>query len=311
MKIPELLSEKNSSLTDAGLQHTWDSTSLGAFKNCPRKYYYQIIHGWRSRGESIHLKFGLVYHSALEEYDQHIAAGDTFASAQRAAVRNVLESCYDKETNIYWDGHGDRNKNTETLLRAVIWYTEHFKDDILSTVILANGRAAVELSFTMESGYQWGDMEIMLCGHLDRVVDMGGALYILDRKTTKNSISDHFYAPFFIDNQISLYSWAGTTVLDRPVSGVMIDAMQTAVGFSRFDRAIIKKSKPILEEWHQDLGYWLNNAAGCAEEQQWPMNDKSCFLCDFKQVCRKPPSLRQAELETHFHQLVWDPLERR
>jgi hypothetical protein len=52
------------------LQFAWDSTSLGYLKECPRKYYYTMIEGWRGRGESVHLRFGQEYHAALEHYDR-------------------------------------------------------------------------------------------------------------------------------------------------------------------------------------------------------------------------------------------------
>ena len=51
------------------LQIAWDSTSLKDLI-CPRKYYYQMIEGWRPKGESVHLKFGIHYHDALELYDK-------------------------------------------------------------------------------------------------------------------------------------------------------------------------------------------------------------------------------------------------
>lgn len=54
-------------------QVAWDSTSLGLFKECPRKYYYEIILGWRPKGTSVHLKFGQLYHAGMEAYD-HFAA---------------------------------------------------------------------------------------------------------------------------------------------------------------------------------------------------------------------------------------------
>ena len=50
------------------IQFAWDSTSLGLIKTCPRLYQYTMIDGWGHRGESIHLKFGIEYHHALEFY---------------------------------------------------------------------------------------------------------------------------------------------------------------------------------------------------------------------------------------------------
>jgi hypothetical protein len=57
-------------LPDTQIQYAWDSTSLGWLKTCPRLYQYSMLEGWRSRGESVHLKFGQLYHSGLELYDK-------------------------------------------------------------------------------------------------------------------------------------------------------------------------------------------------------------------------------------------------
>src|SRR5262245_38069773 len=51
------------------IQYAWDSTSLGWLKECPRKYSYHMLEGWRSKGAQINLEFGGLYHEALEAYD--------------------------------------------------------------------------------------------------------------------------------------------------------------------------------------------------------------------------------------------------
>lgn len=311
MSIPDLLSERNSSLLDSGLQHAWDSTSLGSLKECPRKYYYQIIQGWRSRGESIHLEFGLYYHSALETYDKEIAHGRTHSEAQREMVRRALKDCWRPKLSAPWHFLQDKNKNQWTLIRAIVWYTEHFKNDVLETYILANGEPAVELSFTFDSGLELDNHPISLCGHLDKIVTMGEDPYVTDKKTTGSTLGDYYYSRFNVDNQFTLYSIAGKVIFDTPVKGVIVDALQSAGGFSRFGRNIQTRSKPIIEEWWMDLEVWLGMASMYARQRRWPKNDKSCFLCDYKRVCASPPSLREGILKTDFFKYTWDPLERR
>lgn len=83
----------------ANFQIAWDSTSLGLLKECPRKYYYTIILGYKPKRESVHLKFGLLYHGALEAYD-HFACSigkldgnltnDEHNTATRAALRRAF-----------------------------------------------------------------------------------------------------------------------------------------------------------------------------------------------------------------------------
>jgi hypothetical protein len=76
------------------LQFAWDSTSLGYLKECPRKYFYTIVEGWRGKGQSVHLEFGGLYHKALEEYDKLRAREDPHDETLAAVVSHVLWASY-------------------------------------------------------------------------------------------------------------------------------------------------------------------------------------------------------------------------
>jgi len=297
------------SFTLPGLQLAIDSTSLGAFKTCPKYYYYTIILGYVSRSTKIDLIFGLLYHASLEWFDHKISEGMDYEDAINSTVRRVLELTWDKKLNrpIEMD---DANKNRANLLRSVIWYLDQFKDDQIPTVILANGKPAVELSFRFELDFKSSTNEpYLICGHLDRVVEWGNTKKILDRKTTRHTLDDKYYAQFSPHNQFSLYDFAGPIVFGIPTSGIVVDAAQIAVTFSRFERREIPRVPAIREEWHKDLKFWLGLMDKCAQEQHWPMNDKACFMCEFKSVCSKPESLREPFLKGQFDQRIWNPLE--
>jgi hypothetical protein len=297
------------SQTLPGLQLAIDSTSLGAFKTCSKYYYYTIIHGYISRSTKIDLLFGLLYHASLEWFDHKIAEGMEYEEAIKSTVRRVLELTWDKEKNkpIEMD---DANKNRPNLLRTVIWYLDKFKDDQIPTVILANGKPAVELSFRFELDFKSSTNEpYLMCGHLDRVVEWGNSKKILDRKTTRHTLDDKYYSQFSPHNQFSLYDFAGPIVFGVNTSGIVVDAAQIAVTFSRFERREISRVPAIREEWYKDLKYWLGQMDLCAQTQHWPQNDKACFMCEFKSVCSKPESLRKSFLDGQFDKRIWNPLQ--
>lgn len=291
-----------------GLQLAVDSTSLGAFKVCPKYYYYTIIHGFVSRKTSIDLLFGLLYHASLEWYDHKRTEGMDHEEAVRSTTRRMLELTWDKKLNKPLEME-DANKSRVNLLRTVIWYLDHFKDDPLETVILANGKPAVELSFRFELDLKASTGETyMLCGHFDRVVKYGMGNRILDRKTTRHTLDEKYYAQFSPHNQFSLYDFAGPIVSGVSTAGIIVDATQIAVNFSRFERKEIPRVPALREEWYGDLKYWLGQMDYCAREQHWPLNDKSCFMCEFKGICSKPESLRMQFLEGTFNKRIWDPM---
>jgi hypothetical protein len=296
-------------LPSSQVQFAWDSTSLGWLKECPRKYQYSMIEGWRGIHESVHLRFGLHYHSALEAYDRHRTEGLDHDSALNLVVHKTLL--------VTWGSEGPwapdhPSKNRENLIRSIIWYCDHFADDSAATVILANGKPAVELSFKME--LDWGpssSQPYLLCGHLDRVVTFTGGTYVMDRKTTASTIGSSYFDQYDPDNQMSLYSLAAKVIYKTPVQGVIIDGVQVASGFSRFSRGFTYRTEAQLQEWLLDTRHWLALAEHYAARGHWPMNDKSCHHfggCVFRKVCSKSPEFRDRFLESDFHRVPWNPL---
>ena len=297
-------------------QFAWDSTSLGELKTCPQKYFLSVVQGWVPRLRSVHLTFGLVYHSAGEHYEHAKARGLAHDAAVLVAVRHTLEATWNAALGrpVEMD---DQYKNRETLVRTVVWHLDQFREDALETVILGDGRPAIELSFRFETTYQAPNGQpYILCGHLDRLATMQGHTYVVDKKTTKHTLEgvsgSAFYATFSPDNQMSLYSFASKIVYQTPVSGVIIDAAQIAVSFSRFQRGFVSRTESQLAEWYDDLGWWLAVAKSYAEAGKWPMNDKACGNyggCPFRSICSKPPEARETWLKATFARRVWDPLQ--
>lgn len=282
------------------VQFAWNSTSLGWLKTCPRLYQYSMLLQLRSKGESAHITFGLHYHAALEHYDHKRAAGAEHEDAMRSALLKALTDSFGWESD-------HNTKNRPYLIRSVVWYLEEFRSDQAKTVILADGKPAVELTFSFEVEHG-----LMLCGHLDRVVDLMEGRYVMDRKTTASTISSYYFDKYEMDNQMSLYTLAGQTILKSPVKGVIIDAAQIAVGFTRFERGMTYRTSEQLEEWLRDFYFWTSQANRFAETDFWPMNDTACDKyggCVFRQVCSKSPSVRDSILATNFQKIDYNPLE--
>lgn len=311
------MEQRNSSFstTSPNLQIAWDSTSLGTLKECPRKYYYTMVLGYVPRAENVHLSFGQKYHAALETYDHERSAGKDHVAAMRAAVRRVLIDTRVELPGGGWKPWdlGDPNKNRHTLLRTVIWYLEEFgEDDSIKTIQLHNGKPAVELSFRFETDFHsLGGESFLICGHLDRVGEFGGQTYIIDRKTTKNTISEDFFKKFRPDNQMSVYDLAGTVAFGIRTAGIIIDGAQIAVTFSRFLRGFTDRSDEDRAETYADFGYWVGQAEIHARNNYWPKNDKSCDNyggCPFRPVCSKSESSRDLWLRGKYVKRTWDPL---
>jgi len=289
-------------LPQTKIQFAWDSTSLGWYKTCPRLYYYSMILGYRSRSTSVHLDFGIWYHSALELYDKITFQGVGHEEALRKVVRKTLQDTFGWES--------DHVKNRFTLIRSIIWYLDEFAADPAQTHRLASGEPAVELSFRLPISH-----DLWLSGHLDRVVNYAGDAFVMDRKTTTTTPSAYYFDQYTPDNQMSLYTLAAQIVYKAPVKGVIIDAAQIAVGFTRFERGFAYRTEAMLEDWLEETKMWVAQAQSAAAnpvERSFPMNDKACSMyggCTFRRICSKDPRVRQTFLDSEFTKdNPWNPL---
>lgn len=310
-------------LPGTNILYAWSSTTLGLLKECPRKFQYTVIDGWQARDESIHLRFGIEYHHALQDY----AVARTDGASHEDAIRHSVRALHAR----VFDWNPDRNtragkyKNRETILGLVVDYLDHFgADDPAATYILDDGSPAVELTFKFELDWgpqsDWGRstnaQPYLLCGHLDRVVNFHDDLYVMDRKTSISTIGSYYMDQWTPSNQMTLYSLAGKVMLNQPVKGVIIDAAQVLLEKpNAFARGFAYRTEDQLSEWLVDLRYFLREAEDFAAAGYWPQNDTACNKfggCPFREVCSASPAVRESYLAARFdrvtdNQAAWNP----
>jgi hypothetical protein len=293
-------------LPGTSIQYAWDSTSIGYLKTCPRLYQYTMVEGWTQKHESVHLRFGIEFHKAIQDYEMSRAVG----IGHEESVHDVASATLGRTVD--WQSDHP-NKNRATLLRTIVWYFEHYKDDPARTYVLANGKPAVEVNFRVALDFGISAHQpYLLCGHLDRIVTFNDEIFVIDHKTTTATPSSHAFDKYDPDNQMSVYSFAAGAVLHSPIRGVIIDLVQVLVDSNKFVRGFTYRTKDQLDEWIRDLRYWLLLAEVFATEGQWPMNDTACDKfggCRFREVCSKSPHVRERFLHSTFEKgKPWNPL---
>ena len=319
-------------LPRTNIQFAWDSTSIGYLKTCPQLYKYTMIDGWVPKDDSVHLRFGIEYHQALQDYDMLVANGTDRDTAIHIVVKDLLARTY--EWQVDQETKAGKYKNRNTLVQLVIDYLDHFAADPVETYIMSNGKPAVELSFRFELAFgpeQAGDLQFdeysnevhpqpyILCGHLDKVVSFNDQLLVMDHKTTTTTPSQYYFKQYEPNNQMSLYTLAGQIVLDTPIKGVCISAAQIKLAEPNvFVRGFTYRTKDQIEEWLDDLTMWLVAAESYAKSNYWPKNDTACDKfggCKFRDICSKSPDVREIFLKSDFNQLApedrWNPLRSR
>lgn len=314
-----LLNSQLSAAFRDGVQFVWSATSIKMAETCLRYYQYTMIEGWHSKSLGPHLRFGQHYAHALEHFHKLLAVGEDREEAIRIVVREALVDTWDHDlddegnriegTGKPWES-GHNQKTRETLIRSIIWYLENFKDDVAAPIILSSGEAAVELNVLLDV-----DDGIMFSAHLDRLAEFAGHQYVMDQKTTGSTLSQYFFNQFSPDTQMSLYTFLGKAALAVPVRGVIIDAAQIAVGFTRFERGMTFRTDGQLNEWYDNAMYHIKAAQHATRENYFPMNTSACGNyggCIFRTICSRNPDARKNFLLGDFNQGGgYDPLERR
>lgn len=312
-----------SAFTPSGVQWVWDSTSLYYAHTCLRKYQYKMLEGWQPRVKSADLIFGGHYATALEHFYKHLALGMDREEALVAVVREALVNTWEYDIDEAgpipnsgkpWDSPHS-SKTRENLIRTIIWYTEHFRDDPIEVVHLPDGTPAVEYTFKLEV-----DGGNVLAGHIDRLVRYGGFEYVMDQKTTGSTITPRYFDQYSPNIQMSLYSFAGRLIYQSPIKGVIIDAAQIAVGFSRFERGMTYRTDQQLDEWYAETIQFIEEvkvrtAKHLDTRRDLPMNPASCGNyggCEFRFICSQSPEMRKTFLMADYVQAEkWNPAKPR
>jgi hypothetical protein len=289
------------------IQWAWDSTSLSYFKRCPRLYYYVMIMGYRPKEESVHLRFGIEVHRVAQDYEKLKADGIKHDEAVFHVIKGLLYRVSDWESD-------HKYKNKDNLIRTAVWYLEKYKNDPAKTYVLENGKPAVELSFQFD--LDWGPRELnqnyILCGHLDRLVEYNGEMFVNDIKTTTSTPGPYYWNQFEPDNQMTLYTLASKVIFEPAVRGVMITSAQIMIDDTRFTRGMTYRTQDQLDEWVGELKWWFDWQNEYALLNKWPMNDTACDKyggCMFRHVCSKSPGVRDKFLKSDFEQgEPWNPL---
>lgn len=290
-------------------QWAWDNSSLALLRTCPRKYYYEIIRGLRPKGGNVHLEFGLMYHAALEYHDRLLAEGvKNPVLRTRSVMRKILTDSFGWQSD-------HKLKTRQVLVRAVLGYIDHFKFDATKTVLLDNGKPAVELSFRFEMDLDtpWGE-PYALCGHLDRIAELDQGNYVLDRKTTQKAFQHEYIEKYKPSGQMMQYTAGAKVGFHADVKGVIIDACYLGTNLDEYGRFMAGYTKDQIAEWLENTKFYIKMAEQYHAANLWPQNFEACHVyagCHFRDLCGRDPAVRPHFEKTMYEVRRWDPLQTR
>ena len=290
---PEKL-KKYVTLNDHPRQIVWDASSLSTFLACPRMYKFTNLTGYKLKMYAPVTGFGSAVHDGFEILDRYKFENKTKDKAVLKATAHII-----KEYGEGLNQSEDKARNLEAALRVIVWRAEEFWEDNLKIATMPSGAPCLEQRFEVP----FGEQGHRLSGRIDKIVEMDNRLYLCDTKTTKATLTDFYFRNFEPNNQIYAYIWAARHMLGLNIAGFIVDAVQTAVNFCRFNRNIFNVSDSSIKEWYHDCQYSVSLADAYSTNQYYPANFTSCGNyggCKFRGVCSEQPDHREAILKEDF-----------
>lgn len=166
---------------------------------------------------------------------------------------------------------------------------------------------------------------IHFSGHIDRVIHFGDETFVTDYKSSKYPLTLKWVRGFDMSTQFEGYYTAAhilasqpNTVFPSPPAGVLVDALQLGVNFTRFARFPLRYSATVADEFLSNLEALVRiKAETAAKLDLYPREAESeCNAyrradgtggCEFRAVCTAPAAARERELRQRFVRSVWDP----
>lgn len=279
-------------------------SELSDMDKCPRLYFFNWIAPTAGSIDNVHTKFGTLVHLGIETYYK-LKARRGHNIAVRVAVKRVLRASYGFV--------GENPKTRYTLLRTVVFYTEHYKNQKLDAKQYA-GQAFVEYRLELDTQIPSfnGESWLISCG-LDRVMEQSCSNYIMDIKTTKMQLDDRYFAAFKRDVQTFTYTLAGNTIKDPP-EGLMIEGIQLLVNDTRFQRRPIDLPTQVVDDWAaHSLPLLLSQLNQAFTEGIWPQHLSSCNgrygPCPHFDTCHMTPYEIEESMGCSFKQATTKYLE--
>lgn len=293
---------------------TWevlDSSKLTTYMECPRKFFYRYIMGWRPDYPNNHLVFGSAWHLAMEHITRH--GVESTADAVIVALKYYREH-FPADTDELYEPKTPANLANSVNEYAHRFGHEHKDTDVLYTELA--GLVLVSLDRTMA----------FKCDAILRGPD--GRTFGLDHKTSQRKYTnwgDHWT----MSTQMLTYLHALHCLYpdDDELQMLVRCAFFYKKTPTEFDDHPIRKSGEQMQAWLERVNAWIDRLeydmhelkeenTAYATMQAFPMNDTACFnfgrQCEFFDFCNawSNPLSRCEHTPIGFTIERWDPLAR-
>lgn len=293
---------------------TWDihdSTKLNTFLECPRKYFYEYVLGWRPEGTSHDLVFGEAWHRAME------------CLLERGYTSDAIKEGFDRFLEYYHEhypaGTGQEYfpKTPEKALEALVLYVAQYGDDLRKYEVLyteVGGSVPIidgaSITFRFDALMR------------DKTTE---EFFVLEHKTTKRA-GRTWVDQWALSIQVGTYTHALYCLYGHSkVYGVRVNGAVFKKE-SEFIRVPVKKTYNSMRVWYNTVQDTILRIIGEFEDlseskvhgqvlSAFPLNPTACtkyWGCPYFDLCVSwaNPLRHCAEVPMGYEEFRWDPSDR-
>ena len=265
-------------------ENTFDSSSLKAFLNCPRKYFWNYVEHFQPIGyDKPALDFGTAIHEALRVW---------YEEKDLDTALEVFHDLWDER----WEDKKRTHEKGEKLLRG---YVEEYPREPFEWISPPEQVFKIEL------------FGVNFVGRFDGVVRFQNMPLIIDHKTATRMGATYFKG-FRPDMQMSAYTWAARQLYDEKIMGALINVLYFTTRQMDFEREIINREDWELEEFLDVASSVISQIKALDRDnyKEWIPNWGFCKrwgVCKYRELCLSKDPYRTAR--GGYEREEWNPLE--
>lgn len=287
-----------------------DSTMMGHFVQCRKKFFYSFIENLIPSPPSIDLHAGGCFAKGLEVARRaFFQEGKSVEDALELGVLAII-----KEWGRY-EAPEDSPKQLHRVCQALDYYLSvwPFETDYLKPLMIA-GKACVEFSFALpipEVLHPETRNPFIYCGRADMLgLFNNEQLFVVDEKTT-TQLGPTWPNKWILRGQFSGYVWAAKQY-DHPVVGAVVRGISFLKNGFGNSEAITYRPAWQIQRWYDQLVKNLQDMVVCYKAAYWGYNlDETCSMyggCPFLRLCDSPTP--EEWIAPYYLKRIWNPLKR-
>lgn len=297
-----------------------DNSKKIFFNTCPKKYYWTYIRGMHSVKGSTPLRYGVVWHAAMEAFygavkESGWKSTDIIEKAVLAAKKEWEEYTGDL---LFYDDY----RTMENLMLSLVQFINHYAGDE-GMIEIINPETKFKLEMTPEVENERGIALFFFTGKIDLEVMLNSRLWIIDHKTTGQALSIQAKR-LQKSQQFMGYDYATKRKSGEKPDGALIMLHHLSAYKSKktltygkpkilFDRIPLVFNEFDIMDWRASFMDTVRRIQWCTERNFWPKQHDNCFqygLCQYSFLCDQHRKEGEEVLEDHFYvDTPWDVLE--